>query len=338
MIFTVLPVEYSPTADPGLMERTVLTAMADEGMARFMQKLLGYGITGEVREEIFVVFTAGGRHGKGVLTQTLQHVLGPFYKSMNTGLICERQVSNIDAERGKLLGARIAVFDELKHGERLKTHEVQLLSGGDGIPARPLYSDPVTIVPHHLCILSTNHMPQLSEVIPAIVERLVCINFPVTFVDLLPGEEPTRFRRQKDAGAKRALEADRQGVLKWLVNGAVAWYAMSAQGQSLKKCAPPQVTEFSRQYFDEQDRLAAFLKERCQLGDGLTVRTAELLAAYNEGLDREAKVDERWLAAAMRTKGFEKKKVRTQCFVGLSLLPNPTMENSDADPFEPLPS
>ena len=50
---------------------------------------------------------------------------------------------------GKLLGARIAVFNELEPGEKLKTSEVQLLSGGDGVPATPKYRDPMTIEPRH---------------------------------------------------------------------------------------------------------------------------------------------------------------------------------------------
>ena len=80
-----------------------------------------------------------------------------------------RQVANSDAEHGKLLGARVAVFNELEPGEKLKTSEVQLLSGGDGVPATPKYRDPMTIEPRHLCILTTNHMPQLAEVVVAII-------------------------------------------------------------------------------------------------------------------------------------------------------------------------
>lgn len=42
--------------------------MADDAeMAVFLQKLMGYGCTGEVCEEIFPVFTGNGRNSKGVL-------------------------------------------------------------------------------------------------------------------------------------------------------------------------------------------------------------------------------------------------------------------------------
>jgi P4 family phage/plasmid primase-like protien len=325
MIFTVLDVPFDPAADTSDMDALALSCMAgDASLAAYLQKLFGYGITGETCEEVFVVLTGSGRNGKGGLTQTIAKVLSTFYKAMNSGLICERQVSNVDAERGKLLGARLAVFDELKAGERLKTHEVQLLSGGDGIPARPLYKDPVTVTPRHLCILSTNHLPELTEVIPAIMLRLLIVHFPVTFTDLLEGETETPLRRQADHSLKRRLEANLPGVLRWLVQGAVAWYA----APGLRRQAPAKVLEFSRAYFEEQDRLAAFLSQRCRVGDGLRVRTSALLGALNSFLAGE-EINERWsdksLASAMKVKGFEKKKLRVcgdcvNCFTGLELI------------------
>jgi hypothetical protein len=129
MILTVLDVDYDPEASMELIAGTVLSIMADDvEMAAFMQKLLGYAVTGEVLEEIFAVFTANGRNGKGLLMQALMNLLGkPFYAEMSCGVIVNRQVANLDAERGKLLGARVAVFNELDPGEKLKTSEVQQL-------------------------------------------------------------------------------------------------------------------------------------------------------------------------------------------------------------------
>ena len=59
----------------------------DSEMAAFLQKLLGYGVTGEVCEEIFPVFTAGGRNGKGLLMQAMRQLLGAMYVELNCGII-----------------------------------------------------------------------------------------------------------------------------------------------------------------------------------------------------------------------------------------------------------
>ena len=323
-ILRILNIDYDPCVSTQLMHDTVSTIMAEDPvMTEYLQKLLGYGITGEVCEEIFAVFTSPGRSGKGVITQQLMNVLGSFYVDMHPGIIVDRNVSNVDAERAKLLGSRIAVFSELRAGEKLKTSEVQLLSGGDGIPAKPLYRDPITIVPKHLCILATNHMPQLSEVIPAIQHRLICIKFPVTFVDLVDGETPTRARRPRDDGLKTKLAADHKGILKWLVDGAVKWYA----ARDLKRNAPPQVKEAIAEYFKEQDTFGEFLSTYCSVVEGEKVPASELLESYRVWASEngaDSRVDAKQLSSWMRLKGFEKKYTRVgnracQCFIGLHL-------------------
>lgn len=306
-IYNILDIEYDSSASTEFVESVVLSIMADDPvMAKYLQKLLGYGITGEVKEQIFPVFTSSGRSGKGLITQMLQNILGSFYGEMNCGLIVDRQVSNVDAERHKLLGSRIAVFNELRPNEKLKTNEVQLLSGGDQIPCKALYQDPISISPRHLCILVTNHMPTVTEVIPAIMERLQCIHFPVTFMDLPEGTQPTANIKQRDNDLKDKLLANKTGFLKWLVDGAVEWY----KTQDLKRNAPPQVKEFGNSYFEEQDVLACFIKEMCDVTDpNAKVRTSDFLEAFNHW-STERQHDPKTLAAAMKTKGFDKDKGR----------------------------
>ncbi|PNH01551.1 putative helicase [Tetrabaena socialis] len=320
-LFAICPVHYDPDASSNIFHEVILAAMADdEEMARYLQKILGYGITGEVCQEVFPVFTGSGRNCKGVITQTLASLLGSLYQEMEVGIITERQVSNIGAERAKLLGARIALFNELRPKEKLKTNEVQLLSGGDGIPAKALYKDPITIQPRHLCILSTNHMPELSEVIPAIMERLLCIHFPVTFTDL-NGAEPTLYRRQCDTTLKTRLKQNSAGVLKWFVEGAVAWYA----SPDLKRSAPLKVREFSRRYFEDQDKLACFIRDHCRQGTDLKTPTAAFLQSFQEQMGVRLTASD--IATAMANKGFEKKKAKVagfassiQCFVGIEVI------------------
>lgn len=321
-IFTIVDVEYDPDANTDLMEEVVSQAMASPAKTRFMQKLLGYAITGEVEEEIFVVFTGSGRNGKGVISQLLAEILGLLYVDMNAGIIsCDRQVSNIDAETSKLLGARVAVFKELNVGEKMKKDRVQLLSGGDGIPCCKKYCDAMTIKPRHLCILETNHMPEIDQVIPSIMERLICVHFPVSFTNLLPGEAETEFRRQCDPSLKARMRLAHSGALKWLVDGAVLWYA----SKDLKKNAPPEVKEFTRAYLLEQDLLLQFITQGCDIGPDNHVTTRDFLGAFNDWMPPgERAKDHKQVASAMQIKGFAKKVIREgdktpNCFLGIAL-------------------
>ena len=340
LIHVELQVDYDPEAPaPAWMHELVTTLMAgDEDMARFLQLLLGYGITGEVNEEVFPILTGGGRNGKGLLTQAIMTLMGGFYREMNVAIISNsRQATNIDAERAKLRGARIAVFNELDAGEKLKTSEAQLLSGGDGFPAKPMYKDPITIDPRHLVLLVTNYMPELNDVIPALMQRIMCIEFPVLFRDLMPGEVETPTVRQVDKTLKKRLKSpDGQAALfAWLVEGAVRWYKDEG---CLKRSAPAKVTAFTRQYFEEQDSVQAFLTEHCEFGDGKRVSSANLLYHYRQAAERNT--TDKWFHAQMKAKGFLKKSgmriggTKVMGYDGVGLKEGGDAAGADADDLE----
>jgi len=223
-IYNVLKIAYDPHADSTLMEETVHQIMAEDAhMVAYLHKLLGYAITGEVSENIFVIFCGDGRNGKGVLTQAIEHVMNGFFRNMNTRLITSKKAIHADyAKEAK--GARIAVFNHIE-GQYLRADKVQLLSGGDDIPNQ------------QLCILSTSEPPKLDKIIPDVMQRIICIPFPVNFVTLNEGERPSRFVRECRIDLKSKLKSNPTGILKWLVNGAVKWYA----SKDLRSNAPSKV-------------------------------------------------------------------------------------------------
>jgi len=161
-------------------------------------------------------------------------------------------------------------------------------------------------------------MPIISEVDIAIIERLICIHFPVTFTDLEPGEKPTLYKRQRDNDLKDKLRADLPGVFNWLVQGSVKWYA----SQDLKKNAPKKVKDFGRSYLEEQDKMKMFINECCEVKASNRVSTIDLLDAFMEWSGDHC--TSKWLVPEMKKKGFEKKGLRlngiqTKCFDGISL-------------------
>jgi len=142
---------------------------------------------------------------------------------MNTRLITSKKAIHADyAKEAK--GARIAVFNHIE-GQYLRADKVQLLSGGDDIPNQ------------QLCILSTSEPPKLDKIIPDVMQRIICIPFPVNFVTLNEGERPSRFVRECRIDLKSKLKSNPTGILKWLVNGAVKWYA----SKDLRSNAPSKV-------------------------------------------------------------------------------------------------
>ena len=144
-------------------------------------------------------------------------------------------------------------------------------------------------------------------------------------------------RRQRDNDLKRRLNEDREGLLRWLVKGSVMWYA----SRDLKRNAPHKVKEFSRKYFAEQDRVTAFVRERCVIEEGNLVPTQELqdaLLAWCRANNKLPMTRDAF-GKALRDKRFEKKKSRypgytssVQCYVGISLVPH----GGEADDLEDI--
>jgi len=215
LIHGICPVEYDEGASPDVFHGIVLDAMGqDEAKARYLQKLLGYGITGDVSEEIFVVFTGQCNcYGKHV-TRTLSRVLGPLFCTMNPSVIGEDRRSkyqHIGSERAKIFGARIAHFNGFGLRERLKTKEVLEFTGTDGIIGAPKYRGEIVIQPRHLSIISMEDVPVFTEADPALADRMVRVHFGVETTD--------------DVRIHEVLSQNGPSVLKWLVEGAVAWHA-----------------------------------------------------------------------------------------------------------------
>jgi len=123
-------------------------------------------------------------------------------------------------------------------------------------------------------------------------------------------------------------------VLRWLVEGAVKWYA----SKTLKRDAPEKVRSFSRAYFEEQDNLSGFIREMCTRGEDEKVKTADLLMEYKDWCkdnDCGGQVTSKTLAAGMAQKGYEKKAVKhegvpLQHYIGISLKPRDYQACSDA--------
>ena len=332
LIYHIVDTDYDVNADTSLMVKFISDIMAgNERMIKFLQKFLGYAITGEILEELFAIFNGDGRNGKGVISQLFSDLFGrDLVTDMPASLISgDQNLNNTAAEIWKMDKARIAYFKELPPNSKLKTDRVQLFSGGDGVPCCGKYRDATTIKPRHQCILETNHMPDIAPpILPSIIERLVVIHFPVSFVaELNPGETPSAFRRLGDPMIKAKLHDSHPGVLRWLVEGAMEWYAT----KDLKRNAPPEVKDFTKKYLFDQDLVQQFLVERCELHPSFRVGSVFFLASFNEWAfendpERKKACGASEMVVSMRSKGFIKENMRVdgvpmQGYSGVSVLP-----------------
>jgi putative DNA primase/helicase len=268
----ICPTEYGNEAgidSPLWAEFLNQTFAGNEGMIRFLQRLLGYSLVGAVYEHCLPVWYGTGANGKSVLVETMLGVIGPDYacKAASDLLLVRRNDAH-PCERADLFGVRLAVCTESDDGRRLAESVVKELSGGDSIKARRMRENLWQFRPSHLAVLVTNHKPTVRGTDNGIWRRLLLLQFGVT----IPPD-------QQDKSLVEKLLAERTGILRWLVAGCLAWHV-----------------------------LGQFIDERCQVNDLLNTKASDLYDAYADWAKKagEHTHSKRRFGMAMTERGFER--------------------------------
>lgn len=258
-----IDVAYNPTADSSEWERFVEEIAGGPEVAAFLRRFFGYSITGHSYEQYIAVFIGSGRNGKGVLFSCLASVLGPYYHVISPSMLTEQKMEpspNAASEhKYALLGKRLVVAGESKRGQRIDAGQIKGLTGDDAIECRPLFSKTLIFNPTHTLTLHTNHMPTGIGQEFSLLQRLLKIDFPWSYVDD-PAAEARRYPtmagcfRQKDKHLKERLLANREGILRWLIEGCLEW---QRDGLSPPLSILESVDELARQ----EDYLGEFLAD-----------------------------------------------------------------------------
>lgn len=243
----------------------------DAELISFVQRLLGYGLTGMSSEHVFPVLWGEGRNGKDTLLETIKHVVGDMATPVSAEVMLDggRNPNAATPHLAALRGKRLVWVDETNEGAKLNTGQVKMLTGGATIVARPLHSKPITFSPQYLLMLVTNHQPHADSDDYALWKRMVLVKFTESFVDT-PIEQNEHLR-DPNLGAK--LRAESSGVLAWMMRGCMEWQKHGLQ-------IPDSVRVATEEYQDGEDTTATFLTENCEQRDVLQIGAMDLYKNY----------------------------------------------------------
>jgi putative DNA primase/helicase len=221
-----------------------------EELMRYVQRLSGYGLTGDVREQLLAILWGEGSNGKSTFVNTLLHVLGDEYGGTPPrSLFVSSKWERHPAELMTLRGRRLMIAQETDAGAQLAEAMIKQLTGGDVITGRGMYENFQSFTPTHKLMLCTNYKPEVRGTDYAIWRRLKLIPFVVRF-------EGT----QMDTGLGEKLKAEAPGILAWMVRGCLDWQRSGMQEPEVVKIA-------TKAYSDEQDVIGRFLAECCERGE-----------------------------------------------------------------------
>jgi putative DNA primase/helicase len=303
------PVEFDATARCPLWD-SVLWKVFDgnEDLIGFWDRLCGICLTGTVHEQILPILWGQGSNGKSTLVKTLVNLLGPDFAILAPpGLVQVKRGDAHPTERAILHGKRLVVEMETADGVRLNEALIKLLTGGDRITCRRMGEDFWDFDPTHKLFLCTNHKPEVRGTDHAIWRRPKLIPFTVTIPD---SEAITDLPDQ--------LRAEYPGILARCVRACLDWQRNGLQ-------VPKEVTEATQQYKDEQDTLAGFLAEECQIADPRLdqprTKATPLYERYRQRAQRlgEDPMSLTSFGKAMKEKGFQKKESHGMWYLGIGL-------------------
>jgi putative DNA primase/helicase len=281
----------------------------DRDLIGFVQRAVGYSLTGDTREQCLFLCHGKGANGKSTMLSTLRTVLGDYSANtpFSTFELGDRAGNTNDL--AALAGTRLVTAAETSEARRLNEARVKAVTGGDPVTARFLYTEYFTYVPTYKIWLSMNALPTVAGVDDGIWRRLRLIPFGVSF------------KGREDRTLEETLRAEVPGILAWAVDGCLDW---QRRGDLL---APKAVTDATEAYRDESDIVGHFLGDATsKVGTDKGVKASDLYSAYTRWCLNMGEKPETATAFGRRLGdlGFEKKRAGVGMFYyGLSLIGTP---------------
>lgn len=113
---------------------------SDKEKAKFLQKIFGYGISGDTRYEcFFILYGLLTRNGKGTLCESILQAMGSYGITAKAETIAQRSNSNSSApseDVARLAGVRFANISEPNKGLVLDAAKVKTMTGNDTVRSK----------------------------------------------------------------------------------------------------------------------------------------------------------------------------------------------------------
>jgi putative DNA primase/helicase len=219
----------------------------DQAMVAYLQRFVGYCLTGDTSEQAMAFGYGVGNNGKGVFLHTVSHIFGDYCAAAAIETFTESKTDRHPTELACLRGARLVTATETEAGRHWAESRIKTLTGGDPVKAHFMRQDDFTYTPRFKLFFSGNHKPGLRNVGEAMRRRVNMIPFAV----LIPKDE-------RDLHLEGRIEAEWPGVLQWMIDGCLDW-------QERGGLAPPEaVTLTTDAYFTAQDSFTAWIEECCE--------------------------------------------------------------------------
>lgn len=239
----------------------------DQELIRYLQKCVGYSLTGSNREQCAFFLYGIGNNGKSTFLETIADMLGGYAANAQPDTLMTKKNDSgggPNSDIARLKSVRFVSTEEPTEGVRLNEGLVKQLTGGGKVTCRFLFGDEFEYEPEFKIWIATNHKPVIRGTDVGIWRRIRLIPFEVN----IPKDKV-------DKNLKYKLREEMPQILHWAVEG-VALYAR--EGLDM----PDKVRQATDEYKSEMDLLQAFTDSCIEIDYTVVqgIPANELYAAY----------------------------------------------------------
>lgn len=295
--------EYTDTASPDTWISFLNDIFAyDQEMIKFIQKALGYSLTGSSKEQVMFILLGNGRNGKSLFVNTIAEILGDYSTNMQADSLMVKRNSGVNNDIARLSGARFVTSSEPNEGFVFDEGLIKQMTGDDKITARFLHQENFEFEAKFKIWLATNHRPIVRGTDDGIWRRLIVIPFDVQIPE-----------HKVDRDLKYKLMREAPAIMDWMLEGCLMW---QRQGLEL----PKRIKEAGYEYRKEMDITDAFLDDLCEVGEDYEIAASEFYQAYKNWASTNNEYDVGNVEFGKRMKKkFEWKKSGIVKYVGVKL-------------------
>lgn len=263
MISKISPVSYRAEAEcPRWDEFLLEIFQRDMSLIEYVQRAVGYSLTGESREHVIFLPFGSGANGKSTFIETIAQILGDYAMTTSAETFIGRKDNSATNDLARLHSARFVSAVEGGENKRLSEAFIKSVTGGDLITARFMFKEFFEFRAIFKLWLATNHRPQIRGADDGIWRRIRLIPFNASFAE-----------QDRDRGLREKLQDESPGILAWALRGAVN-YLRSGLGDAIA------VDEATAEYRSDMDTFGLFLEQCCTLDPTASATMPDLLASY----------------------------------------------------------
>ena len=289
------PFNYNPHAEKPIFDVFLDDiTQGNEGLKYYLQKILGYGLTANNKEDVWFNCVGAGENGKTTLFDAYVYALGEYATRID-----EKTISVVTGPRdgaapspdiASLKGKRVAIIAETEEGAKVASSRIKDMASGEQVTARKLHRDNFVFRYTHKLFVYTNNILIVRDNSHGFWRRVRFI--PFTY-QVTP--------KKKDIGLISKLQQEAEGILAWLVEG-----ERLRQKEGMEP--PDAVKKATQDYRESQDLIGQFVREYCITGKDEQVAANIIQSKFKEWLeDMNLKVSMPAFRRMMEDRGYRRK-------------------------------